>query len=86
MMYGDGWGWGWGGMMIVMPLVWIALTAVIVLGVLKVTQRPDRSQSDQARRETAQEILDRRFASGEIDADAYAQTKARLAGQDVPSH
>ena len=38
MMYGDGWGWGW--TMMLMPLSWIAITAVIVWAVLKVVQRP----------------------------------------------
>ncbi|WP_405064829.1 hypothetical protein OG558_23085 [Kribbella sp. NBC_01510] len=85
-MYGDwGSGWGWGWMMIVMPLVWIAVTAVIVWAVFKVIQRPANPGSDQPRRETPQEILDRRFAAGEIDADAYTQAKAHLAGQDVHS-
>ncbi|MGW7261028.1 hypothetical protein [Streptomyces sp. NPDC054834] len=30
-------------------------------------------------RETPEEILDRRFASGEIDADAYPEARERLA-------
>jgi putative membrane protein len=85
MMYGDGWGSGWGWMMVVMPVLWIALTAVIVWAVFKVVQRPASPGSGEPRRETPQEILDRRFASGEIDADAYTQAKARLAGQDVHS-
>lgn len=83
MMYGYGWGWGW--MMVVMPLVWIAITAVIVWAVFKVVQRPANPVADQPRRETPQEILDRRFASGEIDADAYTEAKAHLASQDVHS-
>jgi putative membrane protein len=85
MMYGDGWGWAWGWMMILMPLLWIALTAVIVWAVLKVAQRPASQASEQPRRETPQEILDRRFASGEIDADAYTQAKTNLASQDMRS-
>jgi putative membrane protein len=32
-------------------------------------------------RETPQEILDRRLASGEIDPDAYTQARAVLAGK-----
>ena len=86
MMYGDGWGSGWGWMMVLMPVLWIALTAVIVWAVLKVVRRPADPGSDQPRRETPQEILDRRFASGEIDADAYTQAKAHLANQDEHSH
>jgi len=84
MMYGDGWGWGW--MMVLVPVLWIALTAVIVWAVVKAVQRPAGPGSGEPRRETPQEILDRRFAAGEIDADTYTQAKARLADQDVHSH
>jgi putative membrane protein len=85
MMFGDDWGSGWGWMMIVMPLLWIALTAVIVWAVLKVARQPANPASDQARRETPREILDRRFAAGEIDTAAYTEAKAHLAAQDVRS-
>lgn len=85
MMYGNDWGAGWGWMMILMPVLWIALTGAIVWAVVKVAQRPVTPASDQPRRETPQEILDRRFASGEIDTDTYTQAKAHLAGQDVHS-
>jgi putative membrane protein len=85
MMYGGG-GWGW---MMLMPLLWVALLAVIVWAVVRLAQPGGRSGGpggydyDRSRRETPQEILDRRFASGEIDADAYTQARARLAGRNV---
>lgn len=85
MMYGNDWGPGWGWMMILMAVLWIALAAVIWWAVVKIAQRPANPVPDQPRRETPQEILDRRFASGEIDTDAYTQAKAHLAGQDVRS-
>jgi putative membrane protein len=78
MMYGYGAGWGW---MMLMPLVWIALLAVIVWAVVRLVQRPGDRITPQ-RKETAQEILDRRFASGEIDADTYADARARIAGRE----
>jgi putative membrane protein len=34
------------------------------------------------RRESAQEILDRRYASGEIDADAYIRARDHVAGRE----
>ena len=83
MRYEHGWDWGW--MMVVMPLVWIGLTAVIVWAVLQLLQRPAGPGTGEPRQETPREILDRRFASGEIDADTYTQTKAHLSGQDVRS-
>jgi putative membrane protein len=82
MMYGYGPGWAW---MTVMPLLWIALLAVIMWAVVRLAQRPGDRSADQPQRPTAQEILDRRFASGEIDSDAYTQARNRLAGRDLGS-
>lgn len=81
MMYGNGFGWGW---MMLMPLLWIALIGVIVWAVVSLAQRPTDRTADR-RRETPREILDRRFASGEIDADAYTQARTHLTGRDAGS-
>jgi putative membrane protein len=54
---------------------------VIAWAVVKVTQPGNRVTAPP--RETPREILDRRFASGEIDPDAYTQARAVLAG---PKH
>jgi putative membrane protein len=78
MMYGGWGGWGW---MMLTPLLWIALIAVIVWAAVRLTQRPSDQAAQQPRRETPQEILDRRFASGEIDADAYTRARDTLAGK-----
>jgi putative membrane protein len=75
--------------MFLMPLLWIALIAVIVWAVVRLVQRPgdagyagqrphDTGYAGQPR-ETPQEILDRRFALGEIDADAYTAARDHLA-------
>jgi putative membrane protein len=71
MMYGYGIGWGW---MMLMPVLWIVLLAVLVWATVRLVQRPGEKLS-------AQEILDRRYASGEIDADTYADVRSRLAGR-----
>jgi putative membrane protein len=76
MMYGQWGGWGW---MMLMPLAWIALIGVIVWAVVTVVQRGDRATAPP--RETPQEILDRRLASGEIGPDAYTAARAVLAGK-----
>lgn len=78
MMYGYGPGWGW---MMLMPLLWIVLLGVIVWAVVRLVQRPAERPPEQAR-ETPQQILDRRYASGEMDADAYTRARARLAGHE----
>ncbi|GGR74214.1 hypothetical protein GCM10010169_17590 [Micromonospora fulviviridis] len=77
MMYGYGSGWIW---MILMPVVWVALIAVIVWAVARAIQRP--GDNGRQVRETPQEILDRRFALGEIDAVEYRRARAHLAGRD----
>ncbi|MGW1892510.1 SHOCT domain-containing protein [Streptomyces sp. NPDC002004] len=86
MMYWNGGGWAW---MAFMPLLWIVLIGLVVWAVVRLThhpagheQGPDQRWADQrwaGQRETPEEILDRRFASGEIDADAYSEARQRLA-------
>ena len=83
-MPGCAWGWGWGGLgalgWILIPLFWIALIALIVWAVTRFLHSPGgRGESRIERREESpHEILDRRFANGEIDTSAYEQMKARL--------
>ncbi|MGE5763751.1 MAG: SHOCT domain-containing protein [Mycobacterium leprae] len=68
---------GW----IVMPILWIALIALIVWAVTRLVRTGGGGGGNriERREETPQDVLDRRFASGEIDASAYEQLKARLA-------
>lgn len=84
MMYGNGWGWSWGAM-VLMPVVWIALLGVIIWAVVRLIQPSGRQEGpvghDRERRESPQEILDRRFAAGEIDLETYSQTRDRLASR-----
>jgi putative membrane protein len=82
MMYGDWGGWGW---MILMSLLWIALIGVIVWAAVTVAGRSTDQPAQQPRRDSPREILDRRFASGEIDADAYTRARDQLAGRPGPT-
>jgi len=79
-MYWDGGGWAW---MALIPLAWIVLIGLVVCAVVHLTRHPaarDASQGPgQPEHETPEEILDRRFASGEIDAEAYIKARERLA-------
>jgi putative membrane protein len=77
MMYGGWSGWGW---MMLMPVLWIVLIGLIVWAVIRLTQRPS-NQAGAPRQETPWEILDRRFASGEIDAETYRRARDTLAGK-----
>ncbi|GAA1045120.1 hypothetical protein GCM10009566_69140 [Streptomyces murinus] len=77
MMYEDsGGGWVW---MAFMPLVWIALLGLLGWAMLRLTRHHGGQERGSAARETPEEILDRRFASGEIDAETYTDARERLA-------
>lgn len=77
MMYGAN-GWGW---MALMPLVWVALVGLIVWAVIRLTQNQTGMSKSWPADESAREILDRRFASGEIDAEAYRSIRDNLTGR-----
>lgn len=81
MGYGDlGWGgMGWGGM-IGMVLFWVVLIAAIVWAVSRLL--PGRHVSGGqagSGQERPEDILDRRYARGEIDLDTYQAQRAALA-------
>ncbi|MEV5955373.1 SHOCT domain-containing protein [Streptomyces sp. NPDC051987] len=82
MYYWDG-GWAW---MAFAPLLGIALIALAVWAVIRLTHGASGGASGRGRgwegheyRETPEEILDRRYASGEIDTDTYTEARDRLA-------
>lgn len=72
MMYGYGPGMGW---MILMTIVWIVLIGAVIWAALRVAQTVERGGRG---RDTAEDILARRFAMGEIDAAAYDEARERL--------
>ncbi len=75
--YDDGMGWGgWVLMSMVMVAFWAVLIVTVVMIVRSVSG--DRRPSGQAPRHGAQDILDERFARGEIDADEYNARRAAL--------
>ena len=67
MMWGD-WGvhWGW------MVLVWVVVIGVVVWAVVRITVTTPR------RGDTAQDILDERYARGEIDDEEYERRRRSL--------
>jgi len=76
--YGGGMGWaGWLGM----GLFWLGLIAVIVLLVVRLLPGAGPGGPGQGgpRPDSPEEILDRRFAQGEIDVEAYQKQRAALA-------
>ena len=75
-MMGYGWGMGPAGW-IFMGLFWVLVIGLIVWAV--VTLLPNvRSTGRRAGQESPMEILDRRFALGEIDAEQYRRAREEL--------
>ena len=73
--YGHGMGWGsWLGM----GLFWLLLLALIVFLVIRLLPSADRPTHGAAA-EAPEDILDCRFARGEIDEQTYAAQRAALA-------
>lgn len=71
-------GWGMGGGWFGMGLWWILIIALVVaVGVWAFRRAGD---SPSAPRETARDVLDKRYARGEIGRDEYEQKKRDLAG------
>ncbi|WP_040927883.1 SHOCT domain-containing protein [Saccharomonospora azurea] len=77
MMWGYGPGAAW--WMMVMPVIWLVLIGLIVWAVVALTRGGFRGRDSRDRPETPEDILQRRFAAGEIDADAYRQARETLA-------
>jgi putative membrane protein len=69
--YNTGWGWSFFGMSMLWWVFWIAL---IGLFFALATPQPRRRVQDVS----ALELLARRFAAGEIDADEYERRRERL--------
>lgn len=75
---------GWYGSMsagdwVLMSVVWVALIAVVVWAVASLVSHAGRGGREQVSlAERPEEILDRRFASGEIDAATYDAQRTKL--------
>jgi putative membrane protein len=73
--YGFGWNAGFG--MLMMVVIWGGLIALGVWTVARIT----RGQEGPPIGESPRQILDRRFASGEIDTEHYADARRILEGR-----
>lgn len=71
-------GWGMGGGWFGMGLWWILIIALVVAVGLWAFRRT--GDNPPAPRETARDVLDKRYARGEIGRDEYEQKKRDLAG------
>lgn len=80
---------GWGSMTpfgwVLMVVLWVAVIAVVVWAVAGIfpggapgSGSPPPERREDGDRESPEELLDRRLASGEIDPEAYDQIRERL--------
>jgi putative membrane protein len=82
-MHGS-WGWGWISLMIVMMLlVWGAIIAIVWLIRAAASGRPIPERPTSG--ETPAQILDRRFAQGEIEEEDYRARWEVLASRGAPA-
>jgi putative membrane protein len=78
-MHDWGYGWGWGGGMFFGPLFMIAgPVLLIVLVVLLIRWLSNSRDNRSVRLRTPREILDERFAKGEIQRDEYEERRKAL--------
>ena len=75
-MMGYGWGMGTTGW-IFMALFWIVIIGLVVWAVMALL--PANRTGGAAQLESPGDVLDRRFARGEIDVDQYRLARAELA-------
>jgi putative membrane protein len=73
------WGMGWGVGMIAMVAFWVFIIAAIVWAF----RAADRRAFPGGHRETPLEILQRRYASGDIGRDEYEQKRRDLGGSTI---
>lgn len=81
-MMGYGWGMGVGGW-IAMTVFWVALLALIVWVVARTFRSGEHDRraggsADPLWQETSEQVLDRRFAAGEIDEATYHRMRETL--------
>ena len=73
-MYGYGMGWGWFG-----PILMIAFWVLVILGIVYLVKAlAGGRMSTSTKEETALDILKKRYARGEIDAEEFARKKRDL--------
>ncbi len=75
-----GWDWGWGHMLfggLMMLVFWGGIILLIVLGVRWLGRGPESDSGSRAR-PTPLEILEERFARGEIDKEEFEERRRML--------
>ena len=74
----DGW---WNSGMWFMGIFWVALIGLAVWAVVRLGKNGDQQMGTTI--ETPRQVLDRRFAAGDIDETQYAQARRVLEGRSL---
>ncbi len=72
-MYGYGMGWGWFG-----PILMIAFWILVILGIVYLVKALAGKGASSSKEETPLDILKKRYARGEIDAEEFSKRKKDL--------
>lgn len=79
--YGGGMGYGaW----MFMGVFWLVLLGLIIWAVVRLLPARGGSRGSRPEQDTPEEILDRRFARGEIDLETYQAQRSALAAARGP--
>ncbi len=77
--WGMGWGMGWGGGMILGPLLTIGLVVLLIALIVPFVRSRGGGKAAPGT-PTARDILDERYARGEIDREEYQRRRQDIAG------
>ncbi|MCL4536281.1 MAG: SHOCT domain-containing protein [Nitrospirae bacterium] len=72
-MYGYGMGWGWFG-----PILMIVFWGLVILGIVYLVKAIAGRGAASSKEETPLDILKKRYARGEIDAEEFARRRKDL--------
>lgn len=74
------WGMGWGWLFLLLLLVGVVVLVVVLIRLLLGVDRGEQRDPRPGGRSRALEVLDERYARGEIDATEYDERRRRLEG------
>jgi putative membrane protein len=84
MDYGHGWGMGGSGMGFGF-IFWLVILALVVWGVVWFVRSQPLAGNQRTRPSTGLELLEERYARGEINREEYLQKKRDIAGDKAGS-
>lgn len=85
MMWGYPGYWSWGGMlvMILSTLLWVALIGVVIVLVVRWLGSRSSRPMDSSHKASALEILEQRYARGEIDEATFQRMRDQLHANEL---